>query len=46
MISQTTFPSPLGELIALADDEHLVLLEFSDSPLLAKKLEQFANIVD
>lgn len=46
MISQTTFPSQLGELIALADDEHLVLLEFSDSALLAKKLEQFANIVD
>ena len=29
---QSLIPSPLGELIAIASETHLVILEFADSP--------------
>ncbi len=37
-ISYCSIDSPLGELIAVADEDYLLLLEFSDSKQLQKKL--------
>lgn len=36
--SQIIIPSPLGDLIAIASDDHLVMLEFADSPSIEKKI--------
>lgn len=40
-ISYCHIASPLGELIAVANEEYLLLLEFSDSKQLQKKLSSF-----
>ena len=31
MYYQNLIPSPLGDLIAIASDDHLLMLEFADS---------------
>lgn len=38
---QTIISSPIGDLIAVASDTHLVMLEFADSESLEKKLSVF-----
>ena len=40
---QSAIPSPLGELIAIASETHLVILEFADSPWLERKLSSFVK---
>ena len=37
-IYSTLIPSPLGDLLAIASDDHLLMLEFADSRELAEKL--------
>ena len=39
-IQKTIIPSPIGELIAVATDEHLLLLEYTDSGELWDKLSK------
>ena len=39
MISQIISPTPLGDLFALASENHLLMLEFADSKWLEKKLQ-------
>lgn len=39
----TLMPSPLGDLYALSDDTHLLLLEFADSKELEKKISVIAK---
>ena len=41
--SQRIIPSPLGDLIAVANETHLVMLEFADSPWLKKKVSIIAR---
>ncbi len=40
---QTIISSPLGDLVAIASDDHLLMLEFSDSEELAEKLVRFPD---
>jgi hypothetical protein len=40
---QTIIPSPLGDLIAIASDDHLLMLEFADSVELTEKLARFPD---
>ncbi len=37
-------PSPLGDLIAIASDDHLLMLEFSDSWELDEKIKKIENL--
>ncbi len=43
MLFKALIPSPLGDLIALADTYHLLMLEFADSPELEKKASVIAK---
>lgn len=43
MLYQSLIPSPLGDLIALASEAHLLLLEFADSKGLEKKVSVIAR---
>jgi len=36
-----TFPSPIGDLTAVADEDALLMLEFSDATALDTKLQQY-----
>jgi hypothetical protein len=38
MYSSSIIPSPLGDLVAIASDDHLVMLEFADSEALEEKV--------
>ena len=38
-------PSPLGELVAVASETHLVMLEFADSENLGKKIQNILPLV-
>jgi O6-methylguanine-DNA--protein-cysteine methyltransferase len=40
---QIFISSPLGDLIAIATDDHLVMLEFTDSRELTEKLARFPD---
>lgn len=40
---QSIITSPLGDLIAVASDRHLMMLEFADSGELGEKLDQFSG---
>ncbi len=40
---QSLIPSPLGDLVAIASDDYLLILEFADSGELMEKLEQFPD---
>jgi O6-methylguanine-DNA--protein-cysteine methyltransferase len=40
---QIIIPSPLGDLIAIASDDHLLMLEFADSGELSEKLVRFPD---
>ncbi len=42
---QTIISSPLGDLVALASDTHLMMLEFADSRELTEKLARFADTI-
>jgi O6-methylguanine-DNA--protein-cysteine methyltransferase len=39
----TIISSPLGDLVAIASDDHLLMLEFADSGELAEKLARFSD---
>ena len=39
----TLIPSPLGDLVAIASDDHLLMLKFADSRELAEKLLRFPD---
>ena len=41
--SQTIIPSPLGDLVAVASDTYLMMLEFADSENLERKMSSFAK---
>lgn len=43
IISQTIIPSPVGDLIALASEIHLLMLEFADSKQFEKKASVIAK---
>ena len=43
MISQSLISSPVGDLIAIADDHALHLLEFADHSELSKRLAMLEN---
>ncbi len=43
MYYQNLIPSPLGDLVVIASDEHLLMLEFADSGELAEKLARFPD---
>ncbi len=40
---QIIIPSPLGDLIAIASDDHLLILEFADSEELEEKISVIAR---
>ena len=42
---QTLIPSPLGDLIAIADDSNLLMLEFADCEELEGKLSKLLPLV-
>lgn len=41
----TIIPSPLGDLIAIASDDHLLMLEFADSEELEEKVSKLLPLV-
>ncbi len=43
MYYQSIIPSPLGDLVAIANDDHLVMLEFADSEELEEKVARFPD---
>ncbi len=43
MYYQTCIPSPLGDLIAIASDDHLLMLEFADCEELEERLSVIAR---
>ena len=45
MYYQNLIPSPLGDLIAIASDDHLLMLEFADSEELWVKLSRFPSVI-
>ena len=45
MFYRSTIPSPLGDLIAVVNETHLLLLEFADSKGLEKKLASFDCVI-
>lgn len=45
MFYQSVLPSPLGDLVAIANETHLLLLEFADSKELEKKLASFDCVI-
>jgi hypothetical protein len=40
---QSVIPSPLGDLVAIASDDHLLMLEFADSEELEGKVAKFTR---
>jgi hypothetical protein len=40
---QSTISSPLGDLVAIASDDHLLMLEFADSEELEEKVSVIAR---
>jgi hypothetical protein len=40
-----TISSPLGDLIAIASETHLVMLEFADSKAIESKIEKFGFVI-
>ncbi len=44
MYSSLIIPSPLGDLIAVASESHLIMLEFADSKALERKMMKFDPI--
>jgi O6-methylguanine-DNA--protein-cysteine methyltransferase len=40
---QIIIPSPLGDLVAIASDTHLLMLEFADSDELTGKIVRFPD---
>jgi hypothetical protein len=45
MYYQTIIPSPLGDLVAIASDEQLLMLEFADSEELEEKVSKLLPLV-
>lgn len=45
MYSSCTIDTPLGALIAIASDTHLVMLEFADSKNREKKIQHFGSLI-
>ena len=43
MYYQTLIPSPLGDLVAIASDDHLFMLEFTDSEELEEKVAKLTK---
>lgn len=43
MYYQVLIPSPLGDLVAIASDDHLLMLEFADSEELGEKAARFPD---
>jgi methylated-DNA-[protein]-cysteine S-methyltransferase len=43
MYSSSIIPSPLGDLVAIASDDHLVMLEFADSEELEEKVARLTK---
>jgi hypothetical protein len=39
----TIIPSPLGDLVAIASDDHLLMLEFADSEELEEKIAKLTK---
>ncbi len=44
MISQLIILSPLGDLIALANETHLLMLEFADSKEINLKIQKLEKL--
>jgi O6-methylguanine-DNA--protein-cysteine methyltransferase len=40
---QSIIPSPLGDLLAIASDKHLLMLEFADSEELEEKIAKLTK---
>ena len=43
MYYSSIIPSPLGDLVAVASDDHLVMLEFADSEELEEKIAKLTK---
>lgn len=43
MLFKALIPSPLGDLIAVADTYHLLMLEFADNPELKRKISNLTT---
>jgi hypothetical protein len=43
MYSSSIIPSPLGDLVAIASDDHLLMLEFADSEELEEKVARLTK---
>ena len=45
MYSSSSIDSPIGTLIAIASDTHLLMLEFADSENLERKIDSFGFVI-